>query len=474
MRIVLSMLLASLMAVSAATASPHMFMVTEPVDGEPGSLHAVIQAINEHPDFDSETQFIIRFELNEDLLLLTQSLPSIEKPRVSVQGPGQTVLEISGAGLHRIFTLAAGVEHFDISGLTLSSGNSGPVAAAGCLTSSSVTTEVVISDTHVRSCQGQWGGAVLAAGPVYVANSRFLSNTARGSIGAQGGAIFARDFSAPVEIRDSEFISNAAIADSCQFCSASGGALAINTAGTALIENSRFVGNGSGSLSGGGAVLALGAQLDIRSSYFESNAANLGSAIRTGVGSLRLRNSTFVSNRSGAGGAVSVYQADLWGRNNTFWRNSGSQGVDLQGSNLRSLVLTHHVHGHLDGKGGGPPAASLCNFVSLPVVVAIHHSIATDSSCQMTEVPELDVLGLEAFGDVRQLVVFNTSSPVVGGGSLYADASGSDPLGCEILDGRQVRRPRDGNGSGQARCDVGALEHGSFSLVFESGFEPDP
>lgn len=168
-------------------------------------------------------------------------------------------------------------------------------------------------------------------------------------------------------------------------------------------------------------------QMTILNSTFSGNgnsqANEAGSAIRN-EGDLSIENSTIAGNRaSGAPGGI---------------RNQGTVS-------LRNTIVAINA---------GPE----CGNTSGGTIQTLGYNLASDNSCSLTKPsdrrgvdPRLDTL--KANGGPTKTRALKPGSPAIDTGPPNCPPPGADQ--------RLVSRPRDGNGSGGARCDRGAFERKS-------------
>jgi phospholipase/lecithinase/hemolysin len=136
-----------------------------------------------------------QIELSGKDLPITQGL--------TVQGPGQGLLTISGQGKSRIFEVAANA-HAALSHLTLANGaadKGGAVSNAGQLN---------VEDAAFVFSTAQLGGAIYNTGVLQVSDSLLADNTAAGSSVNAGGALANAGLSASASLSFTSVLGNAA------------------------------------------------------------------------------------------------------------------------------------------------------------------------------------------------------------------------------------------------------------------------
>jgi predicted outer membrane repeat protein len=243
------------------------------------------------------------------------------------------------------------------------------------------------------------GGAILNAGRLSIDHARFVGNRAP----EDGGAISNEGRGARLKISNSSFAGNSGIESGPE--QEEGGAIA-NIDGEATIANSTFVGN---------------------------VAPNTGGAIHNSerTAEVTLINCTFVDNSAGdGGGAISTEKEGLINLRNTLLvKNPGGACHPLTGG------------GYID-EGG---------------------NLADDARCGLSAgltsgAGVLDPAGLADHGGPTDTVALAADSPAIDNGLNAVCAA--PPIG--NLDQRGAARPLDGNGDGDAACDIGAVESGAI------------
>lgn len=272
----------------------------------------------------------------------------------------------------------------------------------------------------------------------------------------------------------------------------------ISAGRTLLVENSARLRLEGATVSGGG-ILSNG-ELILRRVRMTGNLVNnfFGAALLSS-GRIDIRDSTFDGNRSlvtsGAGqegGAIFAINGEGVLENVTFSGNIGG-ALGLAGSGsyaLRHLTIT----GNQGGSGWEAPAGSLNVYDGVSAtlansVVAGNQSVGGPRNCYVSGSASLVSEGNNAFGDLSgcgvQSALTDRSIEDAGmppisdgriglpvrvprGDSALVDAF--DDASCLDADALGVSRPRDGDGDGVARCDIGAVEV-QAERIFASGFE---
>jgi hypothetical protein len=311
---------------------------------------------------------------------------------LDVEGPGASLLAISGNDTSRVFEIGQGVTA-TIAGLTITHGQAeasredaggsggGGILNAGTLTVANDVLSANTSETH--------GGAI-TNGPgavLTVTNSTFSGNQAIAKVNAahvEGGAIWSsatgRGAGPTVTIRGSTFIGNRAVGCSGQVNTknliggALGGALHNDGSSSMTVQNSTFIGNqaigGSGNsadknvtsafpgVGAGGAITGdEGALLVVSGCMFAYNQA-LGGSNNTGTGS------GYVG--AGRGGAIS-FGGPVTITNSTFVNNEALGGNGNTGGSGALLVGVGDGGAIVNGGLGGihpPMTISSCTFTN--------------------------------------------------------------------------------------------------------------
>lgn len=334
------------MTLFASSVCASTFIVTNLGDSGAGSLRAAVTSANETQGPD-----VIRFRKDlKGKIKLTSGQLEIKAP-LTIAGPGETQLTLSGNNVSRIFMIQPEVE-VSIKDLTISEGRN------------SVQENISILVTR--------GGAILNDGGklnlfrVTMSNNLTIDNTNSDVVG--GGAIVNSGF-ATLTAFNCQFIDNVAYGGTRY---AFGGAIGNVTESVAIIEDCTFTDNKviSGGTNYGGAIGNFGgSELTAIDCKFGKNTASgiefgekaFGGAIATrpgtvdGSGSLTMiENCLLIANlssgatggvgRSGAdagGGAIYNFSSTLIAASSTLLENEaqGGNGVDSGGSAYGGAVL---------------------------------------------------------------------------------------------------------------------------------------
>lgn len=222
-----------------------------------------------------------------------------------------------------------------------------------------------------------------------------------------------------------------------------------------VVGPNQVAGNGGGLNATASAVTILRRVL-----FAENQATQLGGGMDV-AGVVSAENVTFSSNSASGGGGMSS-TASMALNNVTLAQNTASPGPGI-------LVISSQttVSNSLFSTGGG------CAVVG-GNMLSFGFNIATDTSCTALTANgdrrgvavALGALGNNG-GETRTHSLLNpATNPAVDGGNPATPLDGASGR-CVAVDQRNQARPRDGNGDGNARCDVGAVEiqtTGTFDL----------
>lgn len=481
---------AALALFSASAWAQQTYVVSTTAPSGSGSLLAAVQSLQSN----GQRQTININLPAGSVITLAGDLPQLVGTEVWVigQAPG---LVIDGNNF-RIFRYIG--QAMVLSNLTLRNGRS---TGAGCLGSNASVLTLVL-DAEFQNCRtdgtsasGSSGGALFAFGPLQLTRTRFVGNSAYdggiANLGMGGGAVSFSGTS--LQVDNTTFADNYTVrtpqpGGNC--FDGVGGALAMDmpTGSTASFIYTSFTGNShrcgspTGTISGqGGAISIFGPSsgsaptVAIDRSYFGSNRADNGAGIFARAVLLTLNNSSFHDNVGRGAGAVFLTTGfgtpptpELRAISSTFWRNGtsvGGFGADLT---LNAAVVVRQFRNLLFAAPAAGPSCSPASFNADSGDAVFTTDITCFAFVAGTPITAQFAPG-NSFG--LQNPAFN-GGPVptmdLSPGSVAID-NGSTP-GCPSADARGFTRPFDGDGSGIATCDVGALEYRP-SLLLRDGFE---
>jgi hypothetical protein len=195
-------------------AVPSTLTVTNLLDSGPGSLRAAVTTANTSAGADT-----IQFAPGLHGTITLGSELSITED-LTINGPGSTLLAVSGGNLTRVLHASGAATHLELNGLTITHGlesiPAGPALGGGLLNDGATVTlsKMVFADNQAQSTGGYAGGGAIAnVGGAHLTASltSFLGNTANGSSDnyGNGGAVY-DDQAAVVAIDHSTFLSNLA------------------------------------------------------------------------------------------------------------------------------------------------------------------------------------------------------------------------------------------------------------------------
>lgn len=204
-------------------------------------------------------------------ITLSSALPAIAANGLIIQGPGSSVLTVSGNNASQIFINSPGVtsaiEYLTVANGAVSDGAGGAILNSG---GSLYLINVIVSSNQATGATGAGGAVYNNGGTLNVSKTTFSGNSAT----LEGGAIYN---SGTLLVADSTFTGN----------SAPSGAILYNASGLATISNSTFTANTTSLTSAGGIQISSGASATISNVTVVGNSGN-GIA---NLGTLNLTNS---------------------------------------------------------------------------------------------------------------------------------------------------------------------------------------
>jgi hypothetical protein len=429
-------------------------------------------------------------------ITLTSGVLEINKQyaTVTIQGPGRSLLAISGNRTSAVFELLFGTAR--ISGMTIENGT----AHSGGGIWVGEYARLALSDSTIRgSGASTYGGGIYNEGTVTVANSTISGNTSW-----NGGGIY--NHKGEMTVSNSTIARNSASDSSGGVYNGPGGSLILaasrvdgNTAlrrggglyseGTASVTgrstisgnsahhgggilntaklsvaDSTIHGNKMGSQTlamGGGIANYTGGTLTVSGSTISGNAAAIENHGNGGgiynQGTVTITNSTIANNRAQYGGGlrnagattlssvtIAGNTATEYGAISNYWPSSTSKGTTAI---VNSIVKAGSAGGTCGTYPGG--------------ITSRGHNIETGNSCGFTaagdKVNTNPMLGsLANNGGPTLTMALQPGSPAIGAG---------DNAACPATDQRGLARPRLKTATLGEVCDIGAYEHTHLGLV---------
>jgi hypothetical protein len=463
----------------ASTAQANTYSVSNTADSGAGSLRQAILDSNSPAAGTHTINFSGTFPDN-GVIAISSDLPLIQSTSLSIVG-GSKLPRIDGQSLHALIRISTTTTTLQLSDLVLKDGHA---ASGGCVSSGNSTSNGLLAVERVsfEGCDASgtnlvFGGAInwaRSSGSVSLVDSQFLNNGAMATASnaeAGGGAIYT---SSNLTALRTLFEGNVALSSTG---GGYGGAIALSgNVRSSSITESTFRFNGASPASAlfgyGGAVYfsCNNCSVQIVRSYLRGNSANYGGAVyarKTSAGAadafVTLANSTFFnSSVVNQGGAIYIGGgASLSASNNTIYNGDASSGAHLSFGNgaevnyFRANLLATTVFG---SACSGSPVVTNPGFVGF--------NLLSDSSCTALEAGALPNSPLgSAFVDERAGAI----GVIRFSGSAVIDSITASSI-CEPRDARFQVRPIDGNGDGDAFCDVGAYED-PFDIIFLDGFD---
>ena len=445
------------------------------------SLREAIRLANNSPDPDAITFDANVFGSAQTITLSGTQLVITQD--VTITGPGEQLLTISGNDASRIFDIDGATTEVTLSGMTMSSGravnsNGGAIRSGAIL---SIIDSTVSGNIATDLGSTGYGGGIDSSGSLTLTRTNIINNQAEND----GGGL---NVSGILIMNDSTVAQNTA--------SSHGGGIA-TFAGQVDITNSEIVGNSSGSAGGG--IFNSEGQVSVADSVISGNTTSGGAlndgggVFNYGDGTVNLTNTTISGNRadrngggisngfpnaSGGGGTVVITNSTIVGNQSDQLSGAGSGGGLWAASD--PSVITRLFNTIIAGNTTGMAVNAPNDLGGQPVDSASAHNLIGDpaSAGGLVDGSNGNIVG-DGIGGVIQLdTILNPTLADNGGptqthllvaGSRAIDAA--DPVLAPATDQRGISRPVDGDGNGSAVPDIGSIEAES---VVPGVFSIDP
>lgn len=352
---------------------------------------------------------------------------------VELVGAGATASVIDADELDRVFDVGPGdvpVDGVAISAVGLVGGRPPGIpvrqAVGGGLRVGRLASVDVVDSRIAGNFANNFGGGIFNYGELHVRRSAVEENAATGLVGSGGGLATGDNPEARVEISDSVIRDNTAVGRG-------GGVIVVrdlvSSFGSLRVERSALVGNVASS---GGA-------------FYADNA-----------GTFVLESSTVSGNEPG--GLFIDNFCDTTVRYSTIAANVGGPGyINVHGPANPNLAF--------EGSLVADNLPEDCSGLAL----ALGSNLFASDECTFTTTQASDRIGVPA--------LLGPLQDPAGPSPFHAPAETSPAIDgavstCPAFDQRGATRPADGDGDGEARCDIGAIERAAPDAVFRDGFEP--
>jgi CSLREA domain-containing protein len=352
----------------------------------------------------------------------------------------------------------------------------------------------------VDGYNGALGGGIYNYGALSIENSTLSGNHVDGD----GGAIHN---SGTLYVHDSTISDNRASYSGYYECNGYGGGI-YNSAGSRLyVSNTQFLRNDAGNEGGG---IYNAGEADVRGSSFSGAHACTAAGISTGITNtavLYLSDSVIYDNHAvwqagpdfaGQGGGIMYWGGSATITNTTISANladmigGGLSGFD-QGTD--SLMFTNStLYGNTatsSPAGGniyiwsystlifrnsiiaGGYGSSNCYIGPSAIIIDGGYNIEDGHTCGFSpangSMPDTDPVldSLQDNGGPTWTQALLAGSPAI-------DGANPDPAYCPPADQRGIARPIDGDGNGEATCDIGSFESRQPTMTTITSDQPDP
>ncbi len=414
------------------------------------------------------------------------------------------VLRIINSDINNNVSLSEGGGIYNAGSLTLIysdiSFNESHKTGGGIFNKQSGTIET--QGTKVNENEADYGGGIYNShGMLTIRASQVNHNYAS----RQGGAGIYNESSGQVTIENSEISYNDSLYISPHSARGSG----IYTAGSLVVSNSTIsnnkIDNGNGALNGhGGGLYNDGASVSLHKTDFSINESKEGGAIYNANGTLTIEQTAIHSNKAWQGGALSleggvtditngtVSENQAIGLGNT---NGGGGGVEMCGAELvlSNVTVTANVANGADGGGISLNGCS-ASILRIGSTIIAGNTVSGGGSypdCDASFIGGFSLIGTTGgvckpsgitagmlYGDPQFGGVegdgFARSYPLLASSRAIDAGSCVAAIGPHATtDQRGAPMPVDGNGNGEAKCDMGSYEYGSVPPVIHYLYLPN-
>jgi len=345
--------------------TPSTFLVSNLNDSGPGSLRAAVLAANAHPGADT-----IRFApaASDGTIALTSGQLTISDD-LTIDGPGQNRLTVSGTNASRVFRVSGNATDVTLRDLTITGGSVTGANGGGILVEDqpshlTLTSVKVIGNSAAAvvdqggSTVGGDGGGIYTPGQVALRHSDVGSTGAPNTATGLGGGTWA---GRGVTLDASTVEGNSAL---------DGGGIVVNTGEVSLTHGSAVSHNSADATQGmaGGIFVALGSVSVSGASRVEDNHAHITGGILMGVGDVSIVGGGTVAGNVGSdtafgnGGILDILgNVTVSGHSRIEHNTSGGMGSGA----IVVVIGDVSVSGHsriTDNTGNGPGGGIAANF----------------------------------------------------------------------------------------------------------------
>lgn len=257
---------------------------------------------------------------------------------LTISGPNQSLLTISGNFVTRVISVTSGIT-LNLWNVTIYAGHD--IGTGGGLQNQGT---VIVLNSSLMTNTAPYGGAIFNQGQLTIINSTFFRNSKgeTSCVNCNGAGIYSQ--SGSVIIANSTFDSNSTVTF--------GGGIYNGLASNAEVMNSTFVGNfltGCATICEGGGIYNMGAVTVTNSTIVgNTTAGTSGGGIRNNSGLVYIRSSLVVSNTGGnCSGPITSLGYNLDSVNTCAFSATGD------------LTNTNPLLGPLAGNGGGTRTMAL-------------------------------------------------------------------------------------------------------------------